>query len=250
MVAGQPVTLQLSDLPVEQVPLTPFEDFLNAITNPAIATILLTIGLNALLFEISNPGALIPGIVGATCLLLALYALGTLNANWVGLGFVVLAFILFVLDIKAPTHGVLTIGGVGSFILGAYLLFNVPGLSVPWGTIILVALLTAGFFAFAVGKVIFIQRRKPVTGMEGMVGQVGQVREPLEPAGLVLVEGELWKAESENGPVPAGEEVQVTGYEGFKLRVRPVKPVAPAGIPPSSEAPSGMPAAPVGQHPV
>ena len=238
-VAGQPVKLQLSDRPVEQVPLSPLEDFLNAITNPAIATILLTIGLNALLFEISSPGATLPGIIGVTCLLLALYALGSLNANWVGLGFVALAFVLFVLDIKAPTHGVLTVGGVGSFILGAFLLFNVPGLVVPWATIIVVALLTAGFFAFAIGKAIAIQRRKPVTGMEGLLGQIGQVRQPLEPAGLVLVEGELWRAESEAGPVPAGGQVLITGYEGFKLRVRPVKP----------ELPAGRPAVPIEQQP-
>jgi membrane-bound serine protease (ClpP class) len=250
IVAGQPVKLQLSDRPVEQVPLSPFEDFLNAITNPAIATILLTIGLNALLFEISSPGATLPGIIGATCLLLALYALGTLNANWVGLGFVVLAFVLFVLDIKAPTHGVLSVAGVGSFILGAFLLFNVPGLAVPWATIIVVALLTAGFFAFAIAKAIAIQRRKPVTGMEGLVGQIGHVRQPLEPAGLVLVEGELWRAESEAGPVTAGGQVLITGYQGFKLRVRPVKSELPAGTAAKPELSTGKPAASIEQHPV
>ena len=104
-VDGKPVTLQLEGQPVEEVPLDPLEGLLNAITNPAIAAILLTIGLNAILFEISSPGGWIAGAIGAVCLLLALYALGTLQANWTGLGFVVLAFVLFVLDIKAPTHG-------------------------------------------------------------------------------------------------------------------------------------------------
>ena len=247
-VAGQPVKLQLSDRPVEQVPLSPFEDFLNAITNPAIATILLTIGLNALLFEISNPGAIVPGVVGATCLLLALYALGALNANWVGLGFVVLAFVLFVLDIKAPTHGLLTVAGVGSFILGAFLLFNVPGLAVPWATIIAVALLTAGFFAFAIAKAIAIQRRKPVTGMDGLLGQTAEVRQPLNPAGLVLVEGELWRAESDAGPVPAGAQVLITGYQGFRLCVSPLKSESPAGLPAKPERPAGLPAGPIEQQ--
>ncbi len=250
IVAGQPIKLQLSDQPIERVPLSPFEDFLNAITNPAIATILLTIGLNALLFEISSPGAIVPGVVGAICLLLALYALGTLNANWVGLGFVVVAFVLFVLDIKSPTHGILSVVGVGSFIVGAYLLFNVPGVLVPWATIIVVALLTAAFFVFAIAKAIAVQRRKPVTGMEGLLGQIGQARQALEPSGLVLVEGELWRAESEAGPVPAGERVLITGREGFKLRVTPVNAGLPAAPPSKSELSGDRPGTPVEQHPV
>ena len=219
-VAGQQITLHLSGLPVEPVPLTPIENFLNTLTNPALAAILLTIGLNAILFELSNPGGYLAGIIGVICLLLAFYALGTLNANWVGLGFILLAFVLFVLDIKAPTHGVLTLGGIISFVLGAFLLFNTSELEVPWATIIALALATAGFFAFAIGKALSAQRLQPATGMEGMIGRVGVVRRALDPVGTVLVEGELWQAESEAGPVAVGERVIITGYDGFRLRVR------------------------------
>ena len=221
-VAGQPVTLHLTDSPVERVPLSPIQTFLNIITNPSFAAILLTVGLNAILLELSNPGAIVPGVIGAICLLLAFYALGTLNANWVGLGFVVLAFALFVLDIKAPTHGVLTAGGIISFVLGAFVLFDTGSAAVPWATIITLALLTASFFAFAIGKALAIQRRRPATGFDSVIGQVAQVRKPLEPLGMVMVEGELWRAsaEPETGPIPVGERVLVTGRDGFELHVR------------------------------
>ena len=220
VVAGKEVTLQLKGRPIEQVPLSPIENFLNTITNPALAAILLTIGLNAILFELSNPGGYIAGIVGVISLLLAFYALGTLNANWVGLGFIAIAFILFVLDIKAPTHGVLTLGGIVSFVLGTFVLFNTSELEVPWVTIISLALATGAFFAFAISKAIAIQRRQPVTGMEGLIGQTAKVRQALDPIGQVLVEGELWRAEAESGPIAVGERVTITGYEGYRLQVR------------------------------
>ncbi len=190
---------------MEEVPLSPIQSFLNIITNPALAAILLTIGLNAILFELSSPGGYAAGVVGAICLLLAFYALGTLNANWAGLGFVAVAFVLFVLDIKAPTHGVLTVGGIASFVFGLFLLFNTPELEVPWPTIIGLALVTAAFFAFAIAKALAAQHRRPTTGMESVVGQTAQVRTALEPAGMVFFNGELWKAETESGPLAVGE---------------------------------------------
>lgn len=221
-VAGKEVTLQLSGLPVEQVPMSPIEGFLNTLTNPAIAAILLTIGLNAILFELSSPGGYMAGVVGVICLLLAFYALGTLNANWVGMGFVILAFVLFVLDIKAPTHGVLTFGGIASFVLGAFLLFNTPEMEVPWATIITLALLTAAFFAFATTKALQAQRRPPATGLESLIGRTALVRQPVGAGqeGMVLVEGELWHAESESGPLATGEKVVITSRDGYRLRVR------------------------------
>jgi membrane-bound serine protease (ClpP class) len=221
-VAGKEVRLQLTDRPVESVPLSPFENFLNTITSPTLAAILLTIGLNAILFELANPGGYAAGIIGVVCLLLAFYALGQLEANWVGLGFIGIAFVLFVLDIKAPTHGALTVGGIVSFVFGAYLLFNTPEMEVPWATIVALALATGAFFAFAIGKALAAQRRRPTTGMEGMIGEVGEVRKVLDPAGMVLVHGELWRAVAEGGPIAAGERVTVTGQEGFRLRVKKV----------------------------
>jgi membrane-bound serine protease (ClpP class) len=219
-VDGESITLELSNSPVEEMPLTPIESLLNILTSPALAAILLTLGLNAILFEISSPGGYAAGIIGIICLLLAFYALGALEANWTGLGFIVLAFVLFVVDIKAPTHGVLTAGGLVSFVLGAFVLFNTGGLEVPWVTIIALACGTAAFFAFAIAKVVIAQRRRPVTGFEGLIGATAVVRRALEPEGMVLAEGELWRAESESGPIAVGARVVVTGRDGYRLKVR------------------------------
>ena len=221
-VAGELATLRLQGARVEEVPLSPIRGFLNTITNPALAAILLTIGLNAILFELSSPGGYAAGVIGLICLLLAFYALGMLNANWAGLGFIVLAFVLFVLDIKAPTHGVLTFGGIAAFVFGAFLLFDTPDLEVPWPTIISLALTTAAFFSFAIAKAVAAQRRRPATGVESLIGQVAEVRQALTPDGMVFVDGELWQATSESGPAGVGETVAVAGQEGFRLRVRKV----------------------------
>lgn len=220
-VAGEPVTLDLAGAATDPVALSPLESLLNQLVNPAFAAILLTIGINAILFELSSPGGFALGIVGAVCVLIAFYALGTINANWTGLAFVILAVVLFILDLKAPTHGALTVGGIASFVFGLYLLYNTSDVPVPWGPIVGSALATAAFFAFAVAKVVTMRRRPAYAGMTTMVGQVGVVRRPLEPEGMVMVNGELWQAESESGALPSGAAVIVTRQDGFRLWVRP-----------------------------
>jgi membrane-bound serine protease (ClpP class) len=219
-VAGKTVRLQLADRAIQPVGLSPVEDFLNTLANPAVAAILLTLGTTGLLLELSNPGTYLPGVAGAICLLLAFYALGVLQANWIGLAFIVLAFVLFVLDIKAPTHGVLTLGGIVSFVLGGFLLFNRPEMQVPWATLIVLALGTAAFFAFAIAKAVRAQRRRPATGIESLVGKAAVVRTALNPDGTVYVDGELWKATVDGEAIPAGQSVVITGFQGFQLRVR------------------------------
>ncbi|MCU0510561.1 MAG: ATP-dependent Clp protease proteolytic subunit [Anaerolineae bacterium] len=203
-VAGEPVTLDLGGAETDPVALSPLESLLNQI-----------------LFELSSPGGFALGIFGAVCVLIAFYALGTINANWTGLAFVILAVVLFILDIKAPTHGALTVGGIASFVFGLYLLYNTSDVPVPWGPIVGSALATAAFFAFAVAKVVTMRRRPAYAGMTTMVGQMGVVRRPLEPEGMVLVNGELWQAESESGPLPSGAAVIVTRQDGIRLWVRP-----------------------------
>jgi membrane-bound serine protease (ClpP class) len=214
------VTLQTAGATVQEVPMTFVEQFLHIITNPTIAFILLTIGLNAILFELSSPGGYAAGIVGAICLLLAFYSLGVLPVNYTGLIFVALAFVLFVVDIKAPTHGVLTVGGIASLVAGALLLFNSPLYRVSLSAVIALAVVTGLFFAFAIAKVAQAQRRPAVTGREGLIGQLAQSRTILDPSGTVLIKGELWDATAQDGPIAAGENVEIVGVDGFHLQVR------------------------------
>jgi membrane-bound serine protease (ClpP class) len=218
-VNGREVTLHTEGAPTEELPMTAAERFLHTITNPNIAFILMTLGLNGILFELSSPGGYAAGVVGAICLLLAFYALGVLDVNYSGLLFIALAFVLFVLDIKAPTHGVLTVGGIVSFVLGSLILFNSPFYSVSRNLVVGVGLATGAFFAFVVAKAVTIQRRPATTGAEGLVGALGNARTDLSPGGTVFVKGEWWQAEAEDGPLQAGERVRVKSVEGFRLRV-------------------------------
>jgi membrane-bound serine protease (ClpP class) len=215
----QEVTLQTEDAPTEELPMTPIEQVLHTITNPNIAFILLTLGINGILFELSSPGGYAAGVVGVICLLLAFYALGVLDVNYTGLLFIALAFILFVVDIKAPTHGALTVGGIVSFILGSLMLFNSPFYAISRSLVIGVGAATGLFFAFVVAKAVLIQRRPATTGHEGLVGALATTRTDLSPTGTVYLKGEWWEAEADGAPIEAGEQVRVESVDGFRLRV-------------------------------
>ena len=219
-VNGQEVTLETADATVQEQPMSFAEQFLHIITNPTIAFILLTLGINALLFELSSPGGYVAGIVGAICLLLAFYALGVLPVNYTGLILIGLAFVLFVIDIKAPTHGALTVGGIVSLVAGALILFNSPLYAISISAVVTVAVVTGLFFAFAIAKAVQAQRKQPVTGREGLIGELAQTRTTLDPKGTVLVKGELWNAEAGDGHIPAGQSVEIVAVDGFRLRVK------------------------------
>ena len=224
--------LEVANAPLRRVEMGLVEAFLHAISDPTIAYILLSLGTMGLFFELSNPGSILPGVVGGICLLLGFYALGALPVNYAGLLLMGFALLLFVADLFATSHGILTIGGVIAFVLGSLLLFDVPE-AAPWLSLSLwavggVSLAMALFFGFVVGAVARAQRRKSVTGREGLVGQVGRARTPLDPSGMVFVDGALWEADSEAGPIPAGERVIVTAVDGLRLLVGSV-PAAGAG---------------------
>lgn len=218
------VVLHTADAEVVDLPMTLVEEFLHTITDPNIAYILLILGINGLLFELANPGTFLAGTIGAISLVMGFYALGVLDVNYAGLALIALAFILFVLDVKAPTHGALTVGGIISFVLGSLILFNTPFYAVSRGLIISVALVTASFFAFAIGAAVRAQRRKPTTGIEGLIGALAQVRSDLDPEGTVFLYGERWRARTTGDSVPQGETVRVLAVDGFELIVAPVTP--------------------------
>ncbi len=219
-VGDQKVTLHTRGASVTHIPLTFIEQLLAILINPNVAFILLTLGVNGLIFELSSPGGYVAGIVGSVCLLLALYAFQVLSVNYMGLALIALAFILFVLDIKAPTHGVLTAGGVVTFALGALILFNSPYYAISKSLVFSVALATGAFFAFVVTKALRAQKWHVTTGIEGLIGQVAEARTDLTPEGTVFLRGEHWKAILEEGTAQKGEKVRVVDAEGFRLRVR------------------------------
>ncbi len=220
------VTLETSNAQVDEFEPTWIESLLGILTNPNIVFVLLTIGVQAILIELSSPGGWVAGFIGAVCLALAAYGVGVLPVNWFGIIFIIIAFVLFVVDIKAPTHGALTAAGAGSLIIGALVLFNSPGtpqfqrVSVP--LVIGVSLVTAAIFFAAVTFAIRAQKVPIRTGHESLIGRVGVARSDLNPNGTVQMAGELWTAETETGeaPIPAGTRVEVLRAEGVRVFVR------------------------------
>lgn len=204
--------------------------FLHQIVDPNIAYLLLTIGIWALVAEFYHPGAILPGVTGVISLILAFVAFGSLPVNWGGFALIILAIVLFVLDIWVAGFA-LSVGGAIAFILGSLMLFSpftptpptVPRLRVnPWLIATMTALLTA-FFLFALSAGIRAQRAKVTVGMQAMVGQVGVATSDLSPSGTVLVRSELWSATATNGPIEKGEPIVVVGVEGVKLKVEASK---------------------------
>jgi len=219
---GGATTLRTAGASIRQLDMGPVEQFLLNISDPNIALLLLSLSVTALLIELTNPGAILPGVVGGISLLLALFALGMLPVNYAALGLIFLAFILFILEVKIVSFGLLTVGGIVSMVLGALLLFNSasPELQVSRPLLAVLALGTGGTFFFILRAVRRAQLRRPTTGREGIVGRLAVVRTPLDPEGYVFLEGERWSALSEDGPIAEGEPVVVVEKQGFKLRVR------------------------------
>ncbi len=228
VVNGQPVTLHTADSSFVPVSISLIEELLLIVTDPNIVFLLLTIGVQAIIIEISSPGGWVAGFIGVVCIGLAAYGLGILPVNYFGLLFIATAFVLFILDIKAPTHGALTAAGVGSLIAGSLILFNTPAtpgafhISVP---LVIGVSLASGALFFVIMMVAIRAQRTPVyTGGESMTGRVGIARSDLNPKGSVQLGGELWTAELEGktGKVRTGSRVEVVRVDGLRLIVRQV----------------------------
>ncbi len=229
MANGDVRSLSTAAAEVSRMELSLIEQLLLVLTNPNIVFILLTIGVQAILIELSNPGGWFAGFIGVVCISLATYGLGVLPVNWFGIIFLATAFVLFVLDIKAPTHGALTAAGIASLIVGALVLFNSPAtpqfqrVSVP--LVIVSSILTGGMFAAAVAFAIRAQRAPIRTGQEALDGQSGVVIDeiPAFGSGTVRVRGELWTAETAQGSaILPGSRVEVLQVEGNRLKVQEI----------------------------
>jgi membrane-bound serine protease (ClpP class) len=219
-------TLDTSGAVVEEFKPSFIEQLLGILTNPNIVFLLLAIGVQAVLIEISSPGGWVAGFIGVVCLALATYGLGVLPVNWFGIIFIITAFVLFILDIKAPTHGALTAAGVTSLIIGALVLFNSPSVpsfqrvSVP--LIVGVSIATGALFFVILIFALRAQSKPVLMGQESLVGKVGIARGGLSPTGTVQMGGEQWSAElvDEGQVVGGGTKVEVVRVEGLKLYVR------------------------------
>ncbi len=224
--ADGPRTLHTAGAVTEGLAMSLIEQILQLLVDPNFVFILLSIGVQAILIELSSPGGWVAGFIGIVCLALAAYGLGILPVNWFGLAFLIIAFVLFIVDIKAATHGGLTAAGIGSFIIGALVLFNSPGtpqfqrVSLP--LVILVALIIGISFAIIVGFALRAQKKPVITGQEGMRGMTGIARTDIDPTGQVQCGAELWTAElaEGQGKIRKGAKVEVVNVEGLKLKVR------------------------------
>ncbi len=225
-VNGQPVTLQTANASFENINISFIEELLLIVTDPNIVFLLITIGVQAIIIEISSPGGWVAGFIGVVCLGLATYGLGILPVNYFGLLFIATSFVLFILDIKAPTHGGLTTAGVGSLIVGALVLFNTPvtpsfqHVSVP--LVVGVSMISGAIF-FVVMMIAVRAQQKPILmGEVSMSGRTGIARTDLAPKGSVQLGSELWSAELEANAhhVTAGTRVEVVKVDGFRLVVR------------------------------
>lgn len=215
-------TLRTANAPVRALDPHLGESFLQLIANPTLAYLLLSLGLLGLYLELSNPGALLPGVTGAILLITALFALGSLPVNWAGLLLIVLAFALFVADVWATSHGVLTLGGLVAFVLGSIMLINTgagPLFQIVPSVIAAVVISMAAFTLFISSVALRDRHRRPATGREGLIGALAVARTRLDPDGMVFIEGERWQARSRAGPIDPGQPVRVLAVEGLALIV-------------------------------
>jgi membrane-bound serine protease (ClpP class) len=221
------ITLDTSNAYVFHVEMSFIEQLLQLLTDPNILFLLLTIGIQAIFIELSHPGGWVAGFIGAVCLILAVYGMGVLPVNWFGILFLLVAFILFILEIKAVTHGALSAAGALSFVIGSLVLFNsinapgFPKVSVPLvvttGVLLMIGIITVLSFAIRA-------MRTPVkTGMESLVGKRGYVVSELAPRGIIQTAGEQWSAISEDeANIAEDVNVEVIGKKGIFLIVKKI----------------------------
>jgi membrane-bound serine protease (ClpP class) len=210
-----------ADAPVVEVQVDWRTKVLAVITNPAIAYIMILVGIYALIFEFMNPGLVLPGVVGAICLLLALYAFHLLPVNYAGLALIVLGIGFMVAEAFLPAFGSLGVGGIIAFVIGSVILFDeaeLPGFEMPWGLVAGVTVASAAFVFFIVGVAIRNRRRPVVSGREYLIGASGEAIEDFEREGWARVQGETWRVRS-SGPVRRGDRLRVSAINGLVLTV-------------------------------
>jgi len=221
VVGGKQLVLRTAGVTVKEIPEGVRFRILKYIADPNIAFILMMIGLAGIYFEFAHPGVVLPGVIGAICLLLAFFAFQTLPINFIGILLIFLAFIFFILEFKIISYGLLSVAGLVSLLLGGMMLFHggEGGVDISWSVLIPTVALISLFFILVAGIVFRSQRQRFMTGATGMVGERGVVYTRLDPEGQVFVHGEYWQAVSD-APIAKGETVEVLEVVDLKLRVR------------------------------
>ena len=220
--SGETVILNLVGQPIRPFDMTLKQRILAFIMDPNIAFILLAIGALALYAEFNHPGAVVPGTVGVIFILLAIFALNLLPVRFAAIVLILASFVLFALEAKFATHGVLAIGGITTMVLGALLLVDapIPEMRVHLLTALAVSIPLGVITVFLMGIALKARRNKVVTGAQGLVGEIGQAQSALAPQGKVFVHGELWDAVASSN-VSAGQSVIVRSVDGLQLQVEP-----------------------------
>jgi len=215
------VVLRTKGAVVQSIQIGFRDRILNVITDPNVAYVLMMLGMLGLFFELSNPGVILPGVIGGISLILAFFAFQNLPISYAGLLLILFSIVLFIAEIKVVSHGVLAVGGVVSLLLGSLMLYEAPAadLRVSWWVLLPTVSLTAGMFIVALTAGVKALGRRPITGAAGLIGLTGVARSPLDPEGQVRVLGELWRARADPGPVAEGETVRVVAVEGLTLKV-------------------------------
>lgn len=217
--------LNTKNATVEPLEMGFFQKVLSRLSDPNISYIIMMLGFYGLLFELFSPGAIFPGIIGVICLILAFYSMSSMPVNYAGLGLIVFGIILYLLEIKIISHGLLAIGGTISVLLGSMILFRKSPVenyvSLSWSVIFSVTAFSALFFLFLITMGLKAQRSKPASGVSTMIGQTAVTLGTLDPRGQVSVLGEIWKATSLAGKIPENEKVTVKEIKELTLYVEP-----------------------------
>lgn len=218
---GTETMLQVADEPLEHIEMTTRERLLSTIANPSLSFLLLSLGVLGLYVEFTHPGLILPGVIGAICLLLFGFSVQILPINWVGLLLILTSLALFALEVKVTSYGALTVGGILCLMLGGLMLYDtpdIPEMRIPLRLLISLSLAVGGITTMLLWLAVRAQTRPVETGGEGLVGEVGTAVTDLQPEGRVFVHGEYWNAVAD-GPLASGERVRVVRVDRMSLRV-------------------------------
>jgi membrane-bound serine protease (ClpP class) len=222
---GRTEILELGDAVVVEFEMGPAERVLSVLANPNIAYLLFALGMLGIYVEVTHPGGIFPGVIGLIAMLLALYAMSVLPLSWAGVALIGVAVLLFVLEVKVTSYGLLTVGGLVCFVLGSLMLFDapIPDMRVSLGVVLPTAIVVAGVTGFLLSRVVRAHRKQVLTGEEGLVGEIGKALGDLSPNGKVLVHGEYWDARSSGTAIEAGSPVRVLAVKQRRIDVEPAQ---------------------------